>query len=129
MIDTDLVAFMMGATDAGDSVHTSEIPQGAPLPALVIRRIGGTDPKTLGNRRLFGRAIYMLVCVGLETREIGNIPEQIKTRLDSLPGLMGTATSVKHCRCLSGPNDISAVDGDLKLAAFAQEFSFMYRDL
>lgn len=129
MIDSNLVQFLKEAGTAAQSrVHTSDIPQNGDLPAIVIRSLGGTPPKTLRGRKLFGRAIFMIVCVGRSAEVARPIADQIKARLDVLPGLMGT-TSVKFCRRLSGPNDISASDGDLKLSAFAQEYSFMYQEL
>lgn len=115
MIDQSLVAHIVSlATAAGARVHLGNAPQDTAFPFVVIRRTGGTTPKTLGGVSLFSRAAFSINVIGKEYSDAYPIANSIRASLHGFTGNMGSApvTAVQSSRCLAEPSDGSEIEGD-----------------
>lgn len=127
MLDTDLRQFVIDlATAAGARVYVGNAPQAnAPLPIVVMRRTGGSQPRTLDRTALFERTQIGFDVLTNDYPTAYPIAFAIREALDAFEGLIGT-TRVHSARCISFPNDQSVVDGDLVIRWVAQEFLFVH---
>lgn len=136
MIDEDLVAYVKAlGTAAGTRVHLGNAPQDAVKPFIVIRRTGGTTPKTLGGVSLFARAQFSINVVGKGKESDGSGGYQTampvaNTICDAMKsftqGLIGS-TTVEGIRVLSEPADGSEIDGDKVTRWLTQEVLITHR--
>ncbi len=128
MIDENLKAYVSGlGTAAGNRVHIGNAFQDTVLPVVVIRRVSGNTPRTLGGQKLRSRAQYAINIVGLDYASVMPVANAVRLGLDGFIGSMGT-TRVHSARCLSEPADFSEIDGDVTLRVIGQEFSFVYSE-
>ena len=127
MIDQDLVAFVAGlSTAAGSRVHLGNAPQNTAYPFVVIRRTGGTTPKTLGGISLFSRGQFSINVIAKEYADAYPIANTIHDALHGYYGTIGD-TTVQSARCLSEPSDGSEIDGDKVTRWLTQDFLIVYR--
>lgn len=127
MIDQDLVTYVKAlATPAGDRVHLGNAPQESARPFVVIRRTGGTTPKTLGGVTLFSRGQFSINVIAEQYAEAYPTANAIKDALHGFNGTIAT-TEVQSARCISEPSDGSEVDGDKVTRWLTQDFLFVYR--
>jgi hypothetical protein len=128
MLEPDLIAYLIAhaATVKGE-VHLGNVPQGSPLPAYAVVRVGGLTPRTLNSTRLFQRANLQIHTVGADryapTQTAAN---ELRELLDNFKGPMGD-TYIESCRCEGEPADNSFVDGNQVYRQLTQDFRFVYR--
>src|SRR5688572_24531735 len=126
MIDQDLVAHIASLdTAAGSRVHLGNAPQNTALPVIVIRRTGGSTPKTLGNVSLFARAQFSINVIANEYADAYPIANAIKDSLHGFRGAMGDS-SVQSSRCVSEPSDGSEIDGDKVTRWLTQDYLIVH---
>lgn len=135
MIDQDLLAELVGLnTAAGDRVRLGNANQGEAFPVIVVRRSGGSRPRTLSGKGLFERCEF---AVHVLTREYATAYPVANAIVDhfhgtrntrGFSGLMGT-TCVKSCRCIRFPSDESEIDGDKVTRWIAMGFLFMFSEV
>lgn len=127
MIDQDLVTYIKAlATPAGSRVHLGNAPQDSPRPFIVIRRTGGTTPKTLGGVSLFSRGQFSINVISDAYADSYPTANAIKDALHGFTGLIET-TEVQSARCISEPSDGSEIEGDKVTRWLTQDFLFVYR--
>lgn len=127
MIDTDLRQFLISLnTAAGSRVFVGNAPaNGGVRPLVVMRRTGGSQPRTLDRTPLFERTNIGFDVLTNDYPTAYPIALAIRETLDAFEGLIGT-TRVHSARCISFPNDQSVVEGDLVIRWVAQEFLFVH---
>lgn len=127
MIDTDLVSFITQLnTAATDRVHLGNVPQGGVLPAVVIRRSGGSRPRTLGGVSLFQRSQFAIHV--LTPDDYGLVYPIANMIFDALHGFNGIlmSTTVQSARCIAFPSDKSEIDGDRAVRWVEAEYLFVH---
>lgn len=127
MIDQDLLAHLVAlGTAAGARVHLGNAPQDTPFPFIVIRRTGGTTPRTLGGVSLFVRTNFSINVIAKEYADAYPIALAIKASLHGYRGTMG-ATDVQGSRCTNEATDVSEIDGDKVFRWLQQDYLITYR--
>jgi len=127
MIDQDLLAHLVAlGTAAGARVHLGNAQQDTPFPFIVIRRTGGTTPRTLGGVSLFVRTNFSLNVIAKEYADAYPIALAIKASLHGYRGTMGT-TDVQGSRCTNEATDVSEIDGDKVFRWLQQDYLITYR--
>lgn len=127
MIDTDLVSYIKElGTAAEERIHLGNIPQGGVLPAVVIRRSGGSQPKTLGGVALFQRSHFVVNV--LTPDDYGIVYPIVNAIFDALKSFSGEliATKVQSSRCIAFPSDKSEIDGDRVVRWVEAEYLFVH---
>jgi hypothetical protein len=126
MIDTDLRQFIINLNTAASSrVYVGNAPANVVRPLVVIRRTGGSQPRTLSGAALFERSQIGIDVLTDDYPSAYPIATAIRAALDGYRGLM-VATQIQSARCISFPTDLSVVDGDLVIRWIAMEFSFVH---
>lgn len=127
MIDQDLVSYVAGlATAAGSRVHLGNAPQNTAFPVIVIRRTGGTTPRTLGGVSLFARANFSINVIAKEYADAYPVANSIKSALHGFVGTLGD-TEVQSARVLAEPADGSEIDGDKVTRWLTQDLLIVHR--
>jgi hypothetical protein len=128
MIDTDLRAFLVAlATGAGDRIFVGNAEVGAPQPFVILKRNGGSVPRTLSGAALFSRTQFSVDVITADYPSAYPIAFAIRDALDGFVGTLG-ATPVQSARCISFPTDQSLVDGDVVTRWVAMEFLFVHSE-
>jgi hypothetical protein len=128
MIDTDVRQFIIDLnTAAGARVYVGNAPQVAVRPLVVMRRTGGSQPRTLSGAPLFERTQLGFDVLTNDYPIAYEISMAIRVALDGFLGLIGT-TRIQSSRCTAFPNDQSIVEGDLVIRWVAQEFLFVHSE-
>lgn len=128
MIDIALRSFIIALnTGAGDRVFVGNAAPGAARPLVVIRRSGGSQPRTLSGQALFERTQFGVDVLTSDYAAAYPIALAIRQALDGFGGALGT-TTVHSCRCVQFPIDQSAVEGDLIIRWVAMEFLFVHSE-
>jgi hypothetical protein len=126
MIDQDLVAYLAGlGTSADTRVYTGNAPQNADYPFIVVRRTGGSQPKTLGSRTLFQRSEFSVNVITDNYAEAYPTSNTIVDALKNYRGDMGD-TTIETSRCTLFPTDQSEIEGDKVTRWVAMSFLFMH---
>jgi hypothetical protein len=125
MIDQDLVAYLAAlGTDAGTKVYLGNAPQDKALPVVVVRRIGGSQPRTIGRTPLFERSEFSVNVIADNYAEAYPTANDIRDALKGYRGTMGS-TEIESTKCTLFPTDQSEIDGDKVTRWVALAFSFM----
>lgn len=126
MIDQDLVAYLAGlGTAAAARVYLGNAPQDKLKPFVVVRRTGGSVPKTLGGVSLFERSEFSVNVIADNYTDAYPTANSIRDALHGYTGAMGS-TSIKSGRCTQFPTDQSEIDGDKVIRWVASSFLFMH---
>jgi len=128
MIDQDLLSFLQALnTPAGGKVFLETVDDSIPRPLIVIRRAGGSHPRSLGGRALFPRSQFEINILAGEHATAYPIATQIVTALHGYRGLLG-ATRIHDARCVLFPDHSSEVDGDHVTRFVTTQFQFMHSE-
>lgn len=126
MIDQDLIAYVVSlATAAEARVYLGNAPQNTPLPLVVVRRIGGGQPRSLNNTPLFERSQFSVNVLADNYADSYPIANAIRDALKGFRGMMVT-TPVESSQCTLFPIDQSEIDGDKVTRWVASNYSFMH---
>ncbi len=130
MLEPDLINYLIaGLPRAGGRVHLGNAPQSTALPVVVVIRISGSTPRTLGNTKLFSRANLQMHIVGDDDyQSVLALANDLLALIDGFKGDMGT-TRIESCRCDGEPSDTSYIDGTKTFRQLTSDFKFVYRDL
>lgn len=128
MIDQDLLAYLQALnTLAEGRVFLESVEGSAPRPCIVVRRAGGSQPRTLNGVALFERSQFEINVLTGEHATAYPITNQITQALHGFRGMLG-ATHVHDARCVLFPDHTSEVDGDLITRWVTSQFSFMHSE-
>lgn len=129
MIDQDLVTFLIAlGTAASTRVHTGNVPQNTPYPAIVINRLPGSTPRTTNNTQLASRTPFSIGVIAKDFAVAMPVTVAIRDALDGLKKVTMTDTRVHSCRCTSEPTYFEEIDGDKTLRAISQDFFFVHSE-
>lgn len=117
--DAELVAWVTGLNTGANSVHMSSAGQNKSYPLIVIRRTGGTTPRTTNGKNLWTRTFYEFHVLHSGKRDDGQggygaamaIALQLKAGIHGFRGAIGNVT-IMGAVCQSEPVDASEADGD-----------------
>lgn len=126
MIDQDLAQYLVDlGTDADARVYLGNAPQNAALPVVVIRRTGGSQPRSLGGVSLFERSEFSVNVICDNYADAYPIANAIRDALKNFSGDL-SGTSVASTRCTLFPTDQSEIEGDKVTRWVALSFLFMH---
>lgn len=126
MIDQDLVAYLVTlATGAGSRVYLGNAPQNVTYPCVVVRRTGGSQPRSIGGTPLFERSEFSVSVIADNYADSYPIANTIRDALKSYRATMGE-TVIHVSKCTLFPTDQSEIDGDKVTRWVALAFSFMH---
>lgn len=131
MIDIDLRTHLMELeTQAGNRVFIGNAQQGALKPHIVVNRVTGQQPKTLGGRRLFSRLEVNVNVMADDYPDAYPTALSIKDELDGFVGLLGgtSGTQIQSCTCTNHPADQGLVDGDKVIRWVQATYRFVYSE-
>jgi len=120
MIDQDLVAYIVALdTDASTRVYTGNAPQNATYPLIVVRRTGGSHPRTMWAP-LFERSEFAVHIITDNYAEAYPIANEIRDALKEFRGKMEN-TEVVSAKCTLFPTDQSEIEFPLPANLLRQD--------
>jgi hypothetical protein len=126
VIDQDLVAYLAAlGTDAAARVYLGNAPQNNEYPLVVVRRTGGSQPKTLRGTALFERSEFSVNVFAGNYADAYPIANAIRDALKHYVGDLGD-TPIASSRCTQFPTDQSEIEGDKVTRWVALGFLFMH---
>lgn len=131
MIDTDLRAHLIELdTPAGSRVYIGNALQGASKPNIVVSRVTGQQPRTLGGRKLFSRLEVNVNVMADDYPDAYPTALAVKEELDGFYGFLGSTsgTHIQSCICISHPADQGLVDGDKVIRWVQATYRFVYSE-
>jgi len=126
MIDQDLVAYLVTlATGAGSRVYLGNAPQNVTYPCVVVRRTGGSQPRSIGGTPLFERSEFVMDALAANYDDAYSVANTIRDALKGYRATIGE-TVIHVSKCTLFPTDQSEIDGDKVTRRIALAFSFMH---
>lgn len=126
MIDQDFVAALAAlGTGASTRVYLGTAPQENSYPLVVVRRTGGSQPKSLRGTPLFERSEFSVNVFSNNYADAYPIANSIRDAYKHYTGAMG-GTSIVSSRCTLFPTDQSEIEGDKVTRWVALSFLFMH---